>query len=372
MFELDALIEQANDSDLQMILVSDIMPDPEQPRKDIDVADLKTQLEAADWKLINPITVRLDPVDSSKYIIVTGERRWTCFKQGDQEFIQAFVREYESEQEIAVEMVVENVQRESLTLVEEARALRELKEKHAMPSKDIASKIGKSPSYVSERINYHADIPVFQSIADLYDSARGVTDSILLRDLLKIAKTNPKAVDIVIAVGQANNCLDRKFVREALKFNLAGDVEQQALQYIAGGSVQVDNTNNISSIGEESHSQEVQGEQSVSEQQTQSFDNEHELSDNSFEEGRGAEDGSPEEGEDVSDVTTVVGDVECAEIKAKDLEITVSYKGSPYFLDVKMKPVEETEIDRVIIRPLGNPDKALVVAINDVKLTSLT
>lgn len=81
--------------------------------------------------------------------------------------------------------------------------------------KDVASDIGMALSYVSERVDYGSKIQDSKLIYDLYKE--GVKDATLLISLVKIMLIDKSVLELVIENGKKNNCLNRKFVTNALK-----------------------------------------------------------------------------------------------------------------------------------------------------------
>lgn len=120
-------------------------PDPNQPRKSIDPDEL-TELTSSIEKhgVLQPILFRKD--DAGNLIIVSGERRFQASKLAKKETIPAIFTEGHAS-EIAL---VENLLRVDLTVIEEAEALKRLKDEAGYSNKDLAAVIGKAESTISE------------------------------------------------------------------------------------------------------------------------------------------------------------------------------------------------------------------------------
>ncbi|MGL5885893.1 MAG: ParB/RepB/Spo0J family partition protein, partial [Bombilactobacillus sp.] len=93
--------------------------------------------------------VRLN--DDQKYEIIAGERRFRAVELLNWEKIPAIVRDY-SNQESAALALIENLQREDLNPIEEAQAYQQLEQMEQLPQKDLARKLGKSQSYVANKL----------------------------------------------------------------------------------------------------------------------------------------------------------------------------------------------------------------------------
>lgn len=127
--------------------VSAIEPHPEQPRRHFDEAALdELAASIAARGVIQPVIVR--PLGSGRYQLVAGERRWRATQRAKLHEIPALVREL-SEREVMALALIENLQREDLNPIEEARAYHRLAEQEGMTQADIARMVDKSRSHVA-------------------------------------------------------------------------------------------------------------------------------------------------------------------------------------------------------------------------------
>lgn len=132
-----------------MISISEIQKNPYQPRKEFDVEKLKELAQSIKENgLIQPIIVRQSPVIG--YEILAGERRYRASLLAGLTSIPAVVKHL-SDQEMMVQSIIENLQRENLNPVEEARAYESLVEK-GFTHTEIADKMGKSRPYITNFI----------------------------------------------------------------------------------------------------------------------------------------------------------------------------------------------------------------------------
>ena len=137
----------ARAGDLAMLAIADITPHPDQPRR-IFAEEALEELAAsiAQRGVIQPIIVR--PMDNGRYQLVAGERRWRAAQKAQLHEIPALVRNL-SEREVMALALIENLQREDLNPIEEARAYNRLAEYEGMTQAEIARMVDKSRSHVA-------------------------------------------------------------------------------------------------------------------------------------------------------------------------------------------------------------------------------
>tara|TARA_A100001015_G_C15009898_1_gene722516 strand:- start:315 stop:1208 length:894 start_codon:yes stop_codon:yes gene_type:complete len=139
----DKVIQPKKDSYLP---IDKIFPNPDQPRKKFDKSKLEELAKSISANgIIQPIIVRSK---NSKYELVAGERRWRAAQLAQIHSIPAIIREITDEQ-VAEFSIVENVQREDLTVIEEARSYKTLVEVYSYTQEDVSLALGKSRSYVA-------------------------------------------------------------------------------------------------------------------------------------------------------------------------------------------------------------------------------
>lgn len=141
----------ASDQDqIQEIPLKQIIPNTYQPRRQFDDVQLNELAQSIQVNgLLQPIIVRLN--DDQRYEIIAGERRFRAVELLNWEKIPAIVRDY-SNQESAALALIENLQREDLNPIEEAQAYQQLEQMEQLPQKDLARKLGKSQSYVANKL----------------------------------------------------------------------------------------------------------------------------------------------------------------------------------------------------------------------------
>lgn len=145
----EAAPEVAAEEQVRNIAVDAIVVSPFQPRVHIDDAALaELAASLAENGLLQPIVVR--PVDDT-FELVTGERRWRASQRLGWETIPAIVRELTDEEAASLAMI-ENLQREDLSAVEEANGYRKLLEQFNWTQGELARRMGKSQSTIANKL----------------------------------------------------------------------------------------------------------------------------------------------------------------------------------------------------------------------------
>lgn len=150
---LEALIptEPVDDADTEFLHLSidQISANPNQPRSRFDDASL-AELAASikEVGILQPVIVKQE---DDGYVLIAGERRWRAAQSAGLGSIPAVVRGSVGESSL-VEALVENVQRQDLTPLEEAHAYKQLLEDYGMTQEDVAQRVGKSRPAVSNTL----------------------------------------------------------------------------------------------------------------------------------------------------------------------------------------------------------------------------
>ena len=150
---LDALIDTTAEvktegsSNLNEVEITQIIPNPNQPRREFDedaLQELATSIR--ELGIIQPITLR--KMEGDKYQIIAGERRWRASQLARLTKIPAYIVSVEDQN--AMEMaLVENIQREDLNAIEIALAYQHLAEESGMTQAKISERVGKSRAAVT-------------------------------------------------------------------------------------------------------------------------------------------------------------------------------------------------------------------------------
>ncbi|MEL6878777.1 MAG: ParB/RepB/Spo0J family partition protein [Pseudomonadota bacterium] len=152
------------DSGLAALPIASISPLPGQPRKHFDDAALgELAASIAARGVIQPIIVR--PRGEGRYQLVAGERRWRAAQKARLHEIPALVRDLDDREVMALALI-ENIQREDLNPVEEARAYQRLADEESMTQSDIARMVDKSRSHVA---NFQRLLGLPEAVLDLVE-----------------------------------------------------------------------------------------------------------------------------------------------------------------------------------------------------------
>ena len=137
---------QTNDS-VKKINISQIIPNPSQPRKNFKKEELKELSSSIkNQGLIQPIIVK--PTNDNQFQIIAGERRWRACQLNGMHEVDCIIKEID-EKSILEAALIENIQREDLNVIEEANAYKGLIDIKGINNENLAKLIGKSSSHVS-------------------------------------------------------------------------------------------------------------------------------------------------------------------------------------------------------------------------------
>jgi len=156
---LDALLAGTDDDapqndSLQMLAITHLRPGKYQPRTKMDAESLaELALSIKEQGVMQPILVR--PVDGGRFEIVAGERRWRAAQQAGLREIPALVKNVPDQSALAVALI-ENIQREDLNPLEEAKGLQRLIDEFGLTHDAVAKAVGRSRSAVSNLLRLNA------------------------------------------------------------------------------------------------------------------------------------------------------------------------------------------------------------------------
>ncbi len=132
---------------LREIPVDLIQPGPFQPRRDMSAQALEELAQSIDRQgVMQPVVVR--PLDSGRFELIAGERRWRACQLSRRASIPAIVKPVSNRDAISMALI-ENIQREDLSPLEQALALRRLIEEFGLTQREAANAVGKSRESVA-------------------------------------------------------------------------------------------------------------------------------------------------------------------------------------------------------------------------------
>lgn len=143
------MLEEKDEKNVQEIEIDKIRPNDRQPRKNFDEEKIKELASSIkEHGVLQPVILRKI---SGGYELVAGERRWRAAKLAGIKKIPAVVKDL-TDAEVMQIALIENLQREDLTPLEEALAYKKLMEEFGMTQEELATRIGKSRSQIANTV----------------------------------------------------------------------------------------------------------------------------------------------------------------------------------------------------------------------------
>lgn len=147
--KLFGMTEKNNQDEVRQIPIAEIVTSPYQPRTVFDDEKIEELCQTIRTHgIIQPIVVRLR---NGKYEIIAGERRYRAVSKLGMDTIPGIVREFNDSQAASIALI-ENLQREGLTSIEEAVAYQKLLDLHNLTQESLAQRLGKSQSTIANKI----------------------------------------------------------------------------------------------------------------------------------------------------------------------------------------------------------------------------
>ena len=136
----------------QTLTLDLVRPSSNQPRRHFDEAELRELAASIEENgVLQPVLVRPDPKHSGRYEIVAGERRWRAAQMAQCHDLPVVVRVLTDRETLEIALI-ENIQRQDLSAIEEARGYLRLTEEFHETQESIGSRVGKSRSHVANAI----------------------------------------------------------------------------------------------------------------------------------------------------------------------------------------------------------------------------
>jgi ParB family transcriptional regulator, chromosome partitioning protein len=175
---LFGLTDRVGHEEIRQLPVDQIVPNPYQPRTIFDDERIDELCETIKIHgVIQPIVVR---ERNGKFEIIAGERRWRAVSKLGMESIPVIVKEFNDEQAASIALI-ENLQREGLTPIEEAFAYQKLIALHGLTQERLAQQLGKGQSTIANKLR-------------LLQLPEAVQDALLTR---KISERHARAILVV-------------------------------------------------------------------------------------------------------------------------------------------------------------------------------
>lgn len=207
-----------------------IEEDTNQPRYNFDEESLSELANSIkEIGLLNPIKVRV--INNGRYKIVFGNRRYRAFKLLGLKTIPAIISEDQSEVEIYLEQLAENIQRESFSPIEEAEAFYKLinDQRFRISKKLLASRLGKSERYISQKLDL---LNFGKKVQQMIKSGSEIVQNRLTEEQVLPLKNVAVEYRDALAEKVAKEQVPAKDVKRISELFLAEDISPQTKEFL--------------------------------------------------------------------------------------------------------------------------------------------
>ncbi len=148
-------IGKATNNPLKYVDIDSIFSNPEQPRKHFDQEKLEELAQSIrQYGVLQPII--LQELEAEKYSIIAGERRWRACKIANVKTIPAIIKSPKEKRDSEAVALIENLQRQNLSITEEASYYANFIEKYEYTQEELSQIIGKSRSHIANLLRINA------------------------------------------------------------------------------------------------------------------------------------------------------------------------------------------------------------------------
>lgn len=214
-----------NDERVKLVPLEEIRPNPYQPRRHFDEEALEELTKSVkETGVLQPIILRKSSVKG--YEIIAGERRFRASKKAELLTIPAIIRELDEEVMMQV-AILENLQREDLTALEEADAYHMMMEKLSMTQERVAERLGKSRSYIANHLRLRTLPEDVKGMLQNGELSMGQARTILgLKDKKKVAKLAQRALKEELTVRQLEHLVSEANNKPDIKKKISKQKEK--------------------------------------------------------------------------------------------------------------------------------------------------
>ncbi|GKT03678.1 ParB/RepB/Spo0J family partition protein [Furfurilactobacillus sp. WILCCON 0119] len=246
--DLSQNISEVTAENVQELALADIRPNPYQPRQTFDNKALKELASSIEKSgVFQPIIVRQPDASLNRYEIIAGERRFRASKLANRQTIPAIVRPMDDREMMEV-AVLENLQREDLSPLEEAEAYQTLMNKLNLTQAEVSARLGKSRPYIANYLRLLGlPTPVKEMLASEELSMGQARTLLGLKDKQKVvglarrvAKNGMTVRELEKVVAEMNNDKQAK-PKPAAKKSAYVRASETQLQEKFGTKVQISN-----------------------------------------------------------------------------------------------------------------------------------
>jgi ParB family chromosome partitioning protein len=244
--------DRAVNEEIKHIPIHEIVPSPFQPRTVFDEERIDELCQTIKTHgVIQPIVVRMR---QGKFEIIAGERRWRAVTKLGMDSIPAIIREFNDAQAASIALI-ENLQREGLTAIEEAAAYQRLMELHELTQESLAQRLGKSQSTIANKIRLlQLSEPVKQALMQRQITERHArallaldTEELQVKVLEDIIskELNVKQTEARVVFFKENaNIKKQRRISFSKDMRLAVNTIRQSIEMISSSGLQIDTAEN--------------------------------------------------------------------------------------------------------------------------------
>lgn len=257
----DALSEVSQEETVQEVALTEIRPNPHQPRKEFNQEALEELAHSIQQNgVLQPVILRASSVQG--YELIAGERRVRASEIAGKDTVPAIIRQLSETQMIEM-AVLENLQREDLTAMEEAEAYQTLMDKLNLTQEEVGKRLGKSRPYITNSLRLLKLPAEVQDMLQNQLISYGVARTLLsLKDKSQMVALAKRAVSESLTVRQLEKVVQglnepqkkKRNTTKAYKPNYVRESEQQLREKLGtdvliksrqkgNGKIEIDYTN---------------------------------------------------------------------------------------------------------------------------------
>ncbi|MFP3916572.1 ParB/RepB/Spo0J family partition protein [Lysinibacillus telephonicus] len=260
LFPTETLEELHNEDTIEKIELQKLVVNPFQPRKTFDDEAIEELAQSiVEHGIIQPIVVRKK---GKKFEIVVGERRFRAAKLANIQEIPAIVRDMTEEQMMEV-AILENLQREDLTPIEEAEAYQSLIEKLNFTQEELAKRLGKSRPHITNHMRLLQLPEDVRSLVNDGTLSMGHGRTLLgLKNKRKISEVAQKVIKLSLNVRQLEALIKQyneevsRETEKPVKKDIFVQAKETQLREYFGTNVQIKKSKNKGKIEIEFYSED--------------------------------------------------------------------------------------------------------------------
>ena len=213
----EAVLREEAGSGIRVLRLSQVDPNRSQPRQNFEDEALEELAESIrQFGVLQPILVQKK---GSRYEIIAGERRWRASRKAGLKEIPAIVKEY-SDQETLELSLIENIQRQDLNPIEEAKAFRRLLDEFGLRQEDLAVRVSKSRTAITNAVRL---LKLDERVQDLL-----IQDQISMGHARALLPVEIPDEQFLLAQQIADKHLSVREVEKLVKTRLAGKASKKA------------------------------------------------------------------------------------------------------------------------------------------------